>query len=807
MKKKSYASPMNLTLPVVSLIVCLLLTACSNTKYLQKDQSLLVSNRVELGGELKPAEKTQLKNDLSSSSLTLQQPNQKFLGTRLKVWLYNKKNTDKKSNWFWNLVLSEKNMQAPAIYDSVKAAESAQRMVAFLNNQGYFYATAGFEADTRGQKTSVTYNVNTGKNFVIRKIIYDIPDTAIAKVVRSAENLALVKVNDAYNASNLRSERERLVRLIRDAGYYKFNRDLVSFTADTLNKSLFIDPLNPFESMPSVLRADQKPTMDLELSIRQPEDSASDLTKLFYLNKIYVYPDFRLIDNVNDTSFHTTQNRFLTVKFHENIIRPRVLSRAIQLRSNDRYSTTAHNNTISRLYDLNLWNTVTIQYKDAPDTVQKLDTYVQLTPRRKQELSATADITTSSDYFVGSGVQLGYRHFNMNRAANELHITLKGGVEVVRNDGKFDMQATEYGINADLILPRFITPFRIRQSNRSTAKTRISAGFNNLRRIDRFNIRTVNGAFGYEWNESIYKRWTFKPFTLNYVQVVLNQEFKDTVVDKNPYLKRSFEPAFVGGEALTFTFANNDIFHKRQNSFFRATLEESGAWLEGVNKLISVATNGREDLETIAKVGISHFLRGEADYRHYWNYNKSSVATRAYLGIGIPYGTSDVLPYIRQFTAGGPNSIRAWKLRTLGPGSYLDTSETAKIFPDQTGDLKLEGNVEYRFDMLRMFGGSLNLKGATFLDFGNIWMLKKDTSRPGAEFHFGNLYKQLAIGTGVGARLDFSYFVIRLDWGIPLKKPYPTQNNAGWYVSEWDLSNSRWRRENIIWSLAIGYPF
>lgn len=789
-------------------MVCLLLSACSNTRYLQKDQSLLTKTGVEITGKLPSTEKTDLKNDLNSRSLMLQQPNQKVLGTRLKVWLYNQKNYEKKSNWFWNLALSERNLQAPVIYDSLKTKESVDRMVSYLNNQGYFYATVGYKEQVKGQKASVTYEVNTGKNFVIKKITYDIPDTAIARVVKEGERFSLLHVNAPYKASDLSSERERLMRLIRDAGYYKFNRDLINFTVDTLNKSLFVDPLNPFEVMPSVLSADQKPTLDVEVTIKNPEDSANDLTKLFYINKIYVFPDILLQESVNDSTFSTTNSRFLTIKYHQNIIRPRVLTRAIQLRPNARYSTEEYNNTVNRLFDLNIWQFVNVQYRDVKDTVQKLDAYIQLTPRKKQELSANIDLTTGSQYFLGSSVSLGYRHFNLNRAANELHITLNGGLEVIRNEeNKFEMQAQEYGINADLVFPRFILPFRVRQNNRSTSKTRLSAGFNNLRRIDKFNIRTVNAAWGYEWRESIYKSWNLKPFVLNYVGVSLNPTFKSEVVDQNPYLQRSFEPAFIGGEAVTYTFSNNDLFHKKQNTFFRATVEESGLWLEGVNSLVNGVTGGRENLETLAKVTISQFVRLETDYRHYWNYPKSAVATRAYAGVGIPYGKSDVLPYVRQFTAGGPNSIRAWRLRTLGPGSFVDTTETAQLFPDQTGDMKLEGNVEYRFDLLRLFGGSMYLKGATFLDLGNIWMLKKDTLRAGAEFQFKNLYRQMAIGTGAGLRLDFSYFVIRLDWGIPLKKPYPTQNKSGWYIGEWMLGDSRWRRDNIIWNIAIGYPF
>lgn len=788
-------------------MVCLLLNACSNTRYLQQDQTLLTKTNVVIEGTLSSSEKSDLKSDLSSKSLMLQQPNSKLLGSRLKVWLYNQKSYEKKSNWFWNLILAERNLEAPVIYDSVRTAESISRMVSYLHNQGYFYATVDHKVNTRNRKTDVTYEVTTGKNFVIKKINYDIPDTALRQIVREGEKFSLLKVSEPYKAENLNGERERLTRLIRDAGYFKFNRDLITFTVDTLNKSLFIDPLNPFSSMPSVLRADQKPTMEVDVVIRNPEDSATDLTKLFYLHDILIYPDFSPNGNVNDTTYKTFSGRVLTVKYHEDIIRPRVLARAIQLRKNERYSIQNYNNTVNRLYDLNLWQFVTVQYRERTDTVQKLDAYVLLTPRKKQELSANIDVTTSNDYLVGSGVTLGYRHYNVSRSANELHITLKGGLEVARND-RFDLQAREYGVNADLVLPRFMLPFRLRQNYRSTARTRISAGWSNLTRIGRFDIRQLTASLGYEWNESLYKRWIVKPFMLNYVGVALTKQFQDSVVTPNPYLRRSFEPAFIGGEGITYTFSNNDIFHKRQNSYFRINFEESGLWLKGINGLTNWVTSGRESLETLSTVNISQFLRLELDYRHFWNYSKSSVATRAYAGVGIPYGQSDVLPYIRQFTSGGPNSLRAWRLRTLGPGSFRDTSSIAEIFPDQTGDLKLEGNVEYRFDLFRLFGGSMNLKGATFLDFGNIWMLKQDTLRAGADFRFDNLYNDLAIGTGAGLRLDFTYFLIRFDWGIPLKKPYPTEKNkSGWFLNQWALGDVRWRRENIIWNIAIGYPF
>ena len=805
----SHLSCLNYT---VLLITLLMLTACSNTKYLQKSQNLHTSSSVSVKGEgLVAADKQDLRSSLSSKSLMLQQPNSKFMGTRIKVFLYNQKYNEKKSNWFWRLMLAPRNLEAPVIYDSIKTKESVQRMVSYLNNQGYFYATATYTEKIRHQKASVTYQVNTGRNFIVNNIYYDVQDTAILKLVKASGQFSLIKKNTPYKQDALISERERLMRLVKNAGYYKFSRDAIEFEIDTLHKALFRNPLNPFEGISNIFserRTVEKPTMDITIRIKNPEDSLT-AWELYHIDSIYVYPDFPLSGNLADSSFKTDTRRYITIKSRTEYVRPRVLSRSVLLRNGDLFSQQQHNNTINRLYDLNIWQSINLQYIEKKDTTNKLDAYLYLTPKRKQELGANFEVSTSSDYMVGSGISLNYRHLNMNRAANQLSVSLNAGLEMIRNQqNSFVVQAKQFGAQVDLTFPRFISPFRIRQNNRSSMRTRLTAGFDYLSRIDRFKINNINASFGYEWNESIYKRWIVKPISLNYVGVSLNQAFRDTVVDKNPYLRRSFEPAFIGGENITFIFSNNDVFHKRHNSYFRANLEESGLWLNGINSLASTISGHRSDLESVTGLTISNFIKLEADYRHYWNFNlHTSLATRVYAGVGVPYSKSQVLPYIRQFTAGGPMSIRAWRLRTLGPGSYKDSSEIAQIFPDQTGDMKLEGNIELRFDLLRMFNGTVNLKGATFLDIGNIWMMSKDPARPGSEFHLSTLYNDLAVGTGAGLRLDFNYFLVRLDWGIPLKVPYYTGQRHGWYLSEWDLADKQWRRDNIIWNIAIGYPF
>ena len=790
------------------LITSVALAACSNTKYLQKNQLLYVSSDVDVKGDAASIDKQNLRSSLTSKQLMLQQSNKQYAGTRYKVWLYNQKYNEKKSNWFWSLILAKRNLEEPVIYDSLKTKESVKRMISYMNNQGYFYATVDYKETIRRQKVSVEYKVNTGRNFVINKIDYEIPDSALLKLVKQNESLSLIKKGMSYKQELLGSERERLMRVMRNAGYYKFDRSAIEFEIDTLHKTLFRNLMNPFEGIVNVYnekKGQNRPTMDITVKIRNPDDSAATYA-LYHIDSIYVYPDYPAYGNTADSSFKERQRRDLTIRYRQNILKPSVLSRSILLRKGDLYSQQKTNDAINRLYDLGAWQFVTPVYREKKDS-NKLVTYLYLTPKRRQELGANFELSTSSDYQLGSGVSLNYRHLNIGRSATQLNISLNAGIELIRNQqNTWMLQSQEIGGQVSLIFPRFITPFKIAQSNRSTVRTRLTAGIDYLTRIDKFYISNLNASFGYEWNESQNKRWIVKPISLNYVGVNLNKQFRDSTVNKNPYLKRSFEPAFIGGENVTYIFSNNDVYHKFHNSYFRANVEESGGWLNGINSLWGAVS--KKDLEELTNMPIANFVKLELDYRHYWNLNShTTLATRLYGGVGVAYGKSDVLPYIRQFTSGGPNSIRAWRLRTLGPGTFKDSSATAVNFPDQTGDMKLEGNIEYRFDLLRLFNGTINLKGATFLDMGNIWMLKKDTVRQGADFHLSNLYHDLAIGTGAGLRLDFSFFLIRLDWGIPIKVPYFTGNKNGWYLSEWQLGDGRWRRSNIIWNIAIGYPF
>ena len=273
------------------------------------------------------------------------------------------------------------------------------------------------------------------------------------------------------------------------------------------------------------------------------------------------------------------------------------------------------------------------------------------------------------------------------------------------------------------------------------------------------------------------------------------------------FLKNSFTSTFIGGENVSFIYNNQGPLHQRQFNYFRINLDESGLLLNGLNGVIRGLSGGKSSFASLSSVSFSQYVKVDAEYKHYYVRKHASLVSRVYGGIGVPYGTSDVMPYVKQFTAGGPNSMRAWRLRALGPGSYYNPDfNDPDIFSDQTGEIKLEGNLEYRFDILKLFGGLMMLKGAFFVDAGNIWTLQENPSKPGSAFRLARFYQDLAVGGGFGLRLDFSYAVLRFDLATPFKVPYIPEN-YGWIFHTLQPMDPAWRRENLIFNFAVGYPF
>ena len=789
----------------------LLLFSCSNTKYLAQNQALLVSSSVKLQGDLNASEKDDLKNSLSSSSILLQHPNTKFLNImRLKLWLYNQKNSEKKVGKIWNWLLIDKNMEPPVIYDSAKSLQSSHNMVSYLNNQGFFYASVDYDQRIKSQKASVTYHVNTGKNFTIDSIDFYIPDTLIRQVVLAARPFSYLKPHMPFKIETLSQEQTRLTNVIRDHGYFKFSSDQVQFVVDTIHKEIFNNILDPFANIESSLdlnSASENPKLNITVQILNPTDSTR--FQRYWLRDIYVYPDYYTYATPTDSIFRQTTYKDLIIRSRQDLIRPRVLDNAILLHKGEEYSQSNYDFTIQKLNTLGVWKFVNIEMDTVGGIRDSLDCYIFLIPARKQELGVNLEATSSTDYVVGGALNLTYKNRNTNRAANQVTANLKTGVEWNSDSARsFFVQAREYSGQVNVSFPRFITPWKISDVGRfSKASTSLGLGFSYLDRLGFFSLSTVNGSFGYDWNETRYKKWIVKPFAFSYTRMFNISENFSKQLDANPFLKNSFASTFIGGENISFIFNSQDPLHQEHFNYFRINLDESGLLLNGIDAAIRGVSGSKSDFASLTSVGFSQYVKVDAEYKHYYNRRHASLVSRVYAGVGIPYGSSDVLPYIKQFTAGGPNSLRAWRLRALGPGSYYNPDvNNPDIFPDQTGDMKLEANLEYRFDIFKLFGGFLKVKGATFLDAGNIWDLQKNPYKPGSEFKLARLYQDIALGGGFGLRLDFSYAVLRFDFATPFKVPY-VADNYGWIVNTIHPLESDWRRRNIVFNFAVGYPF
>jgi outer membrane protein insertion porin family len=323
-------------------------------------------------------------------------------------------------------------------------------------------------------------------------------------------------------------------------------------------------------------------------------------------------------------------------------------------------------------------------------------------------------------------------------------------------------------------------------------QTTVTLGFEFLNKTQYYRMSSVNLGFGYRWKKPDKITQTFYPLFVNSIALLKTTEYFDSIMNANPYIRKSFEEQFIVGMKYDFTYDNS--FLKRTNGIYLATgVSTSGNLLDLLNRAFTSET---ERPYTIGQNVYSQFLKLTADIRYYRNFRKSTLAFRLYSGVGFPYSNSVVMPYVEQFYSGGSNSIRAFEARTVGPGTVIPPvqTDTTDVIIDQTGDIRLEGNMEFRFKMSKV------MQGAFFIDAGNIWLLRPDSTRPGAEFHFSSFIDQLAVGTGFGLRFDFDFFVLRLDLGFPLRYPY-LKDGSNW-VTSWNAIF-----EKPVFSLAIGFPF
>jgi outer membrane protein insertion porin family len=753
------------------LVLCLvLLDACSSTKTVPAGDALYTGAKIDIRDSLLTRKK---KKALSSQllGLTRPKPNQKVLGIPFKLNIYNAFRA-KKGPGKW---IRERLGQPPVLLSDVSLNKNVQVLQSYLVNKGYFNARVRGDTTIKGKKASAAYSVRPDGQYHIQQVQFKGDSSEVQQAVRETMPKTLLKKDDPFDLEVITAERTRIDNHLKQNGFYFFSPDNLLIKADTTvgnNK------------------------VDLFVTVKQtiPENAQ----KVYRINDVYIFTGFNLEPGQMDTSrAGATLYKGYYLIDRRHFYKPKLFQQSMAFDSGDVYNRTDHNASISRLVSMDIFKFVKNRFEVVPNTdTPLLNSYYYLTRMPKKSLRLEVNANTKSNNLTGSNISLSWRNRNALRGGEIFAIKASAGFEV-QYSGQFQGYNTfRFGLEPSLSFPRFLVPFvNFNTKGGYLPRTTIKLGYDILQRQKLYTMNSFRTSYGFTWKENIQKEHELNPIVINYVQPVeITQEYLDSAV-KNPTLYTAIDTQFILGSEYSYTYTN--VFnYKPVNGFYlNAGIDISG----NVAGLITGANIAKGDTGKIVGKQFSQFTRLQGDFRFYRKVAQNSVwANRIYAGIGIPYGNSNVLPYVKQFFSGGNNSLRAFRSRSVGPGTYEAPQQNGS-FQEQPGDIKFEMNTELRFPLVSI------VQGAVFVDAGNVWLWNDNPDKPGALFS-GKFLSELAAGTGVGIRFDLSFLVLRFDLAFPIRKPW-LEPSKRWVLNQIDFGNSDWRKENLVFNLAIGYPF
>ena len=758
----------------------LLLASCSGLKYVPEGQKLYTGSKVTIKSPEKLPNQAVLQTELES--VIAPKPNSSILGQRPKLYFWHLGLGKKKG---LSKFLADKFGEAPVLLKDVKISATEGLITNRLYNNGFFKGTVAHEVKTKANTAQVDYTATTGRPYTIKEIHFPEGDTVVNAAMRAAQPGSLLKVGDPYNLAVLTNERVRIDNVLKNAGYFYFAPDYILYQVD----STLHNQVNVY----------------LRVKGSAPEKAV----RPYWLDEVSLNTNFILTDT-------TTRPPVLINKYRyypdEKVFKARAITRATFLYPDSLYRRHRRDQTISRLMSLNTFKFVEIRLKPAAagDSAgrARLDADVLMTQLKKKSVRADLQLVSKSNGFTGPGLTISYRNRSALRGGEQLVLNAVASTET--QTGRLGTTAVgltsyELGVNAQLLIPRLVVPnlplLDVRLPNSDfQPRTTVGAGVRVVTRADYFTQNFFNLNYGYSWKTKITNEQEIRPIDITYVQFTPTDTFT-RILDRRPFLRSAFQQQFILASSYRYTYNQQVLEQRRQQIYFSGQIEGSGNVAQGLVSSLG-GTKNENGKYTLGGQEFSQYLKLDLEVREYFRISQNPasgnrIVARFQAGLGMPYGNSDVLPYPKQYGIGGPNSVRAFPARGVGPGTYRPQSDaqTLNSFYDQVGDIRLEGNLEYRQDIIPY------LKGAVFVDAGNIWLANPDPSRPGSDangqpdgrfgqFSARNFFKELAVGAGAGLRVDVQFFVIRFDYAFPLQAPYGTPiNQAGRF------------------NLAIGYPF
>ncbi|WP_339884212.1 BamA/TamA family outer membrane protein [Polaribacter vadi] len=745
----------------------ILLYSCSINKFIPEGKRLYTGAKIEIDADSSVQKVNRLKENLLT--VVSPKPNTKFLGMHLGLYYYYK--NQKENTSFINRWLYKKIGQEPVYQEDVELLDVEDILRNRLENNGFFYSTVVSSFNEKEKRASATYTLKVPKPYKMANYKIDSMISPIYDDIKKATLKSPFQEDMRFDLNNLKLERQRLDLELKKMGYYNFNPNFLIFEADT----------NQYKN--------KKFDLFLKLKANVPKKSTVPYT----LKTINVYPNYNLKDSTT-----TKAIKFDSINYYQDEIffKPEFLDEFITLKKGSNYNPITSKNTARRLSSIGAYKYVNIQYKELDSTITgnegNLEANIFLSPLTKRALRAELQAVTKSNNFAGPTLGLTFSNRNLFKGGETLNISSTIGYETQVSGGdNSGLSSLELGLKSELIFPRVIAPFSFREDffEYSIPKTKTSLSATYLSRSELYTLLSGTALFGYVWNANKYITYEFNPISVNYTRLSNTTPEFEQILEDNPFLERSFDQQFISG--LTFAFTYNEMVSssKTHQFYVNSTLDVAGNSISLFDKESSTSAS-----KEFLGLEYAQYAKADVDFRYHFSFGRNKeqkIATRLFAGYGLAYGNSDVVPFVKQYFSGGPYSVRAFNIRSLGPGTYADTtSEDNSSFFDRTGNIRLEANIEYRFPIYSFF------KGAVFADAGNVWNSVGNPSFNGQDKFTSNFINELGMGAGVGLRIDVQGFVIRFDLAAPFHDPGLPEGER-----------LDFRFDEPVLNFAIGYSF
>ena len=762
----------------ILLYLALSLASCSATKFVPDGSYLLDEVKIHTDNkEIKPSD---------MRLYVRQNPNSKWFSTiKTQLYVYNWSGRDS-TKWFNRFL--RKIGDAPVIYNESDAIRSQEEIAKAVQNLGYMGASVKRTTKTKKKKLKLFYEITSGKPYIVRTLKYDISDKKIAEYLRNDSTQSMLREGMLFDVNVLDAERQRITDYLLCNGYYKFNKDYITYTADTARNTHQVD---------------------LTLHLLPYKTYVGDTPKEHFqykINKINFITDYDVLQSsalssieINDSLHYNGFPIYYKDKLY---LRPKVLVDNLRFASGDLYDERNVQKTYTYFGRLSALKYTNIRFFETQngDSTQ-LNCYVMLTKSKHKSISFELEGTNSAGD-LGVAASVSFQHRNLFRGSETFMVKFRGAYEAISGlqPGYKNHNYTEYGVETSINFPNFLFPFLTSDfKRRIKATTEFGLQYNYQLRPE-FSRTIASASWSYKWMQKQKIQHRIDLLDISYLYLPwISSQFQEDYINKdkdNYILKYNYENRLIVRMGYNYSYnsaggalVNNKI---TTNSYsIRAGFESAGNILYGISKMINMRKN-KDGEYAILGIPYAQYLKGDFDFaKNIIIDHRNSLAFHAGIGIAVPYGNAKVVPFEKRYFSGGANSVRGWSVRNLGPGSFAGDGN----FMNQSGDIKLDASIEYRTRLFWKF------RGAAFIDAGNIWTIREYENQPGGVFEFDKFYKQIAVAYGLGLRLDLDFFVLRFDGGM--KAINPKYKKA---KERYPIIHPRFSRD-FAFHFAVGYPF